>query len=124
MCTRCRAASKGPRRTSVPDVLGRRRATGGEHRLLEDIKKRFPKPGDFDAERLSRAAEFKVEFLRREPEPEPNVAPYWTKYQQVFSVAGLPNANPQDLKEICVRADGTARATDLVARRRLTRTCQ
>ena len=38
----CRAASKGPRRTSVPGVLGRRRAAGGEHRLLEVLHVTVP----------------------------------------------------------------------------------
>ncbi len=43
----CRAASKGPRRTSVPGVLGvlgRRRAAGGEHRLLEVLHVTVPPP--------------------------------------------------------------------------------
>lgn len=65
---------------------------------LEDIKKRFPKPGDVGPVKLARANELKSEFLKREPEPEPNVAPYWAKYQQVFSAEGLPNADPLDLK--------------------------
>src|SRR4051812_25795979 len=50
---------------------------------LEEIKKRFPKPGDVHPEKLARANEFKAEFLRREPEPVPSVAPYWAKYQQM-----------------------------------------
>jgi len=66
---------------------------------LEDIKKRFPKPGDVEPEKLARVHELKAEFLEREPEPEPNVAPYWSKYQQVFSAEGLPTANPKDLKD-------------------------
>jgi hypothetical protein len=66
---------------------------------LEDIKKQFPKPGDVDPVKLARANELKAEFLRREPEPVPNVAPYWRKYQQVFSAEGLPRADPQDLKD-------------------------
>lgn len=66
---------------------------------LEDIKKRFPKPGDVDPQKLARANKLKVEFLEREPEPDPNVAPYWAKYQQVFSADGLTRANPQDLKD-------------------------
>lgn len=66
---------------------------------LDDIKKRFPKPERVDPERLARAIQLKAEFLKREPEPEPNVAPYWTKYQHVFSAEGLPGANPQDLKD-------------------------
>lgn len=66
---------------------------------LEEIKKRFPKPGDVDPGKLARANELKAEFLRREPEPVPNVAPYWTRYQQVFSAEGLPKADPRDLKD-------------------------
>lgn len=66
---------------------------------LEEIKKRFPKPGDVEPERLMRADQLKAEFLEREPEPEPNVGPYWAKYQQLFSADGLPGANPRDLKD-------------------------
>lgn len=66
---------------------------------LQEIRQRFPKPGDVDPARLARAAELKAEFLKHEPEPEANVAPYWAKYQQVFSEVGLPGAIPQDFKD-------------------------
>lgn len=66
---------------------------------LEDIKKLFPKPGDVDPTKLARANELKAEFLAREPEPDPSVAPYWARYQHVFSAEGLPGANPRDLKD-------------------------
>ena len=66
---------------------------------LEEIRQRFPKPGDVDPHRLARAAELKAEFLKHEPEPEANVAPYWARYQHVFSAAGLPGADPQDFKD-------------------------
>ena len=56
---------------------------------LDEMKGRFPKPGDVDAVRLVRADELKAAFLEREPEPEQNVAPYWAKYQQIFSAQGL-----------------------------------
>ncbi|WP_236783055.1 hypothetical protein [Arthrobacter sp. QXT-31] len=65
---------------------------------LAEIKKQFPKPGDVDPAKLARANELKAEFLRTEPEPMPDVAPYWTKYRQIFSAEGLPEADPQDLK--------------------------
>ncbi|GAA2140816.1 hypothetical protein GCM10009825_28860 [Arthrobacter humicola] len=65
---------------------------------LEDIKKRSPKPGDVDPAKLARGNELKAAFLNREPEPEPNVVPYWAKYQKVFSAEGLPKADPLDLK--------------------------
>lgn len=66
---------------------------------LGDIKKGFPKPGDVDPGKLARVNELKAEFLKREPEPEPNVASYWAKYQQIFSAEGLPAAHPRDLKD-------------------------
>lgn len=66
---------------------------------LDEIKRRFPKPEDVDPRKLARANELKAEFLRREPEPVLNVAPYWTRYQQVFSAEGLPKADPRDLKD-------------------------
>jgi hypothetical protein len=56
-------------------------------------------PGDVDPAKLARTNELKAEFLRREPEPVPNVAPYWAKYQKVFSASGLRLADPQDLKD-------------------------
>jgi hypothetical protein len=66
---------------------------------LAEIRKKFPRPGDVDAARLQRAQELKAEFLKREPLPESNVAPYWQQYQHIFSIEGLPTANPQDLKD-------------------------
>lgn len=66
---------------------------------LAELKSRFPKPGDVDAENLARADMLKTEFLRRSPQPAPDVAPYWAKYQQIFSANGLVHAAPQDLKD-------------------------
>lgn len=66
---------------------------------LEDLRKTFPGPEDVDPKRLAMANELKAAFLARAPEPVANVAPYWTKYQQIFSAEGLPNADPQDLKD-------------------------
>ena len=66
---------------------------------LADMKKRFPKPGDVSPDRLDRARELKAQFLATAPDPDPAVAPYWAKYQHVFSSAGLATADPQDLKD-------------------------
>ncbi|MEQ4565266.1 hypothetical protein [Paenarthrobacter sp. CAP02] len=66
---------------------------------LEEIKKRFPQPTDVDPERLEIVRRLKTEFLRREPEPVPNVAPYWARYQQIFSAEGLQKADPQEFKD-------------------------
>lgn len=66
---------------------------------LAEIRQRFPKPGDVDPARLARADELKAEFLRRAPQPDPTVGPYWARYQHVFSAEGLLRADPQDLKD-------------------------
>ncbi|GAB2742306.1 zinc ribbon domain-containing protein [Sinomonas soli] len=73
---------------------------------LADIRKRFPKPGDVDPVKLERANELKAEFLEQAPEPDPTMAAYWAKYQQVFSAEGLPRARPQDLKDFANNGTG------------------
>lgn len=66
---------------------------------IAELRKTFPTTADVDPVLLSRASHLKKEFLAREPEPEVNVAPYWAKYQRIFSAEGLPTAAPQDLKD-------------------------
>ena len=66
---------------------------------LDEIRGRFPKPGDVEPERIERAAQLKDEFLRLQPAPELEVGPYWAKYQRVFGAEGLPACDPQDLKD-------------------------
>lgn len=73
------------------------RRSPGQH--SETSRRGSQKPGDVDPGKLARVNELKAEFLKREPEPEPNVASYWAKYQQIFSAEGLPAAHPRDLKD-------------------------
>lgn len=62
-------------------------------------RKRFPGPGQVDPARLERVERFKRDFLTRRPEPLPEVAAYWRRYQEVFSQDGLRVCDPQDLKD-------------------------
>jgi hypothetical protein len=64
-----------------------------------EARKRFPGPEQVAPERLAQVNGLKVAFLRRHPEPRPEVLAYWAKYQDVFSPGGLPGCNPQDLKD-------------------------
>lgn len=59
-------------------------------------KATFPGVDKIDSERLARVGELKADFLTRHPQPQPEVAPFWTRYQKVFSQAGLPHADPDD----------------------------
>ncbi|HEY3924652.1 MAG TPA: hypothetical protein VGL75_08820 [Acidothermaceae bacterium] len=52
-----------------------------------------------DPQRLAYVAELKAKFLRRHPDPQPAVGPYWARYQMVFSEEGLRTGAPQDLKD-------------------------
>lgn len=61
---------------------------------------RFPKPEDVTPEARERAERLKAKFLSTvHGEPHPTVAPYWAKYQRVFSAEGLATCDPQDLKD-------------------------
>jgi hypothetical protein len=62
-------------------------------------RERFPTTDAVAAGTRSRAEELKDKFLSNQPVPSEAVAPYWAKYQQVFSAEGLPRCNPQDLKD-------------------------
>jgi len=68
------------------------RRTSGEQR-------RFPRPSDVAPERLAWVEGLRTSFLAREPEPDPAVAEYWTRYQHIFSADGLREAVPQEFKD-------------------------
>ena len=63
------------------------------------LRERFPKPSNVDPAVLARAQSLKSTFLQRQPQPRPEVAPYWRRYQQIFSPAGLAVTDPQALKD-------------------------
>lgn len=64
-----------------------------------EARKRFPGPENVDPARLARVEGLKQEFLHLKPEPRPEVVQYWHRYQQVFSLGGLGDCDPQDLKD-------------------------
>lgn len=66
---------------------------------FEEAKKRFPGTENVDPARMSRVADLKESFLRAHPEPQPEVAQYWARYQQIFSREGLKVCAPSDLKD-------------------------
>jgi transposase-like protein len=65
-----------------------------------EARGRFPKAGDVTPEARQRAERLKERFLSEvRREPDPRVAVFWKKYQQVFSAEGLPTCDPGDLKD-------------------------
>lgn len=64
------------------------------------LKGRFTKADDVDPRQLAHVDELKARFLTTvQSVPEHAVAPYWAKYQRVFSAEGLQECDPQDLKD-------------------------
>lgn len=74
------------------------RARSRSHEF-DDLRSRFPSRDAVDPTLLDRAEHLKADYLKRQPEPRPEVAPYWTRYQRVFSVEGLSTAAARDLKD-------------------------
>jgi hypothetical protein len=66
---------------------------------FEEAKKRFPGPENVDPVRMLRVDGLKESFLKVHPKPQPEVAQYWARYQQVFSREGLKVCAPSDLKD-------------------------
>lgn len=90
VCTTCghswvRGESKPPQ----PKVL--------DH--LSIARQAFSRAEEPDADRLERVTGLKREYLTRFPEQDGEVAPYWARYQQVFSQDGLTSCDPKDLKD-------------------------
>lgn len=73
-------------------------AAGTKVLSLVEARERFPTPDDVPAGVRDRFERLKAQFLLDRPEPKPEVAVFWAKYQQVFSAEGLPTADPADLK--------------------------
>lgn len=66
---------------------------------FDDLRARFPKPEDVEPGRMERANRLKAQFLATRPGPDPTVAAYWAKYQNIFSADGLWTCDPQLLKD-------------------------
>ncbi len=67
--------------------------------MAVDLRGRFPRADDASPGARDRAERLKRRFLTEVfVEPDPKVAPFWAKYQYIFSQEGLPEASPDDLK--------------------------
>lgn len=68
-------------------------------RSFDDLEARFPQPGDVGPEVLERVARLKARYLDTRPDFDPEVAAYWSKYQEIFSPDGLRTCDPRVLKD-------------------------
>ncbi|WP_371593897.1 hypothetical protein [Streptomyces virginiae] len=68
-------------------------------RSFQDLKTRFPNAEDVDREQLERVTRLKEQYLAVKPALDPDVAAYWSKYQQIFSPDGLWTCDPRTLKD-------------------------
>ena len=64
----------------------------------ESLRTSFPSADDVSPEVRARVRALAAEFREHTPATDADVAPYWAKYQQVFSAEGLWTADPADLK--------------------------
>lgn len=71
-------------------------------------KATFAALGEVDPDRAAMVQRIKADWLRQNPAPEADVAPYWAKYQQVFSPDGLDACEPQLLKDFANSRVGAA----------------
>ena len=70
------------------------------------VRAKFPTPDGVPSAASSRVTGLKERFLAEYPGPRDNVAPYWEKYQHIFSAEGLPGCDPQDLKDFANASTG------------------
>ena len=68
-------------------------------RTSESLHAEFPKPADVRLDVRDRVMMLQSEFLLDRPEPDPAVAEYRARYQELFSREGLPSADPDALYE-------------------------
>lgn len=82
----------------IPAVPRERTASGRPRLSRDEAKAHFPTEADLTDATRERVAGLKRRFLAGRPQPDPAVAPYWRRYQHIFSAEGLPTADPSDLK--------------------------
>lgn len=69
-------------------------------RTFTEVKRMFPTPAAVTPEQMERVASMKAAFLATvQVDPQPDVAPYWARYQRIFSAEDLATCDPQDLKD-------------------------
>jgi hypothetical protein len=72
----------------------------------ESLKVAFPAAEDVPSDVRSRVRDLTAAFLELSPQTDPTVAPYWEKYQRIFSADGLWDADPEDLKSFANNSVG------------------
>lgn len=72
----------------------------------DSARSRFPTRAMVTSGRWAHVEALKTEFLGNQPLQDPDVGPYWTRYQRVFSAEGLLPCDPQDLKDFANNAIG------------------
>ena len=68
-------------------------------RTIDSLHASFPTAADVRPDVRERVALLASEFLLDRPEPDPEVADYRARYQELFSREGLPTAPPKALEE-------------------------
>jgi hypothetical protein len=64
----------------------------------ESLRSTFPSADDVEPDVRDRVRKLAGEFRETTPTTDADVAPYWARYQQVFSPEGLWTVDPADLK--------------------------
>lgn len=73
---------------------------------IGSLRRRFPKAEDAHEGQRAATAALKAQFLEDRPQPAERVAPYWARYQHIFSAEGLRDCEPQDLKDFANTTTG------------------
>jgi hypothetical protein len=68
-------------------------------RTIDSLHAAFPTAADVRPDVRERVQLLQAEFLLDRPEPDPDVAEYRARYQELFSREGLATATPDDLYE-------------------------
>jgi hypothetical protein len=76
-------------------------------RTIDSLHAAFPTVADVRPDVRERVQMLQAEFLLDRPEPDPEIAEYRARYQELFSREGLATATPEDLYEF-VNSDTVA----------------
>lgn len=91
-----------------PPAKGSSQAKAQERASHADAQRSFAAVAQVDGARAERVAGLKERFLADHPDPDPEVAPYWERYRQVFTAEGLDAASPEDFHSFANSTVGAA----------------
>ena len=93
------------------------RAVASTRTPFDMAKGRFARATMVAPERNARVTRLRTAFLKAAAEPDPAVAEHRTRYQELFSPAGLASCSPQDLRDFATsRVDGIPGSTAVLTR--------